>query len=776
MCTCTSWCFRFGIDRHVIAVFPASTYDSIDTEALSALIWIGLSAPRKLSRIAQVISETTIRHINRAEEQMASAGVQIFDDVLAACRSDLGLMLNSYFRMIDRLLRSRSHRLLLIGGNSFSKIMELDDSLAYQSRVGLFIERFAAMCWHNGEYEKRVRSVGLNGLRMVFFYSKQHQAWDQERLDVVAFAFLNNLQIHESDTQDDAGNRENILSARDTDEPIDTDLVLNGNPLRIAQECLSELATKASFSNIRMVVQSVFRFFEVNERWEDTTFLSRCMEIIIKAADTHFGHAVISEISALLDNSTAFSAHTRMGVTRALIIVSELFVSQKNLDSSNDKITRRPSGPNTGISIFETCHVLLRALVASSEMHEPDEEKEKRFRELVIKSCKSSIVHLPSQQKNDILSITAKKFEAAKLPLVKKTLLEFGLIVTSSYEEIEFLKEVLSAELFQMVLELCADEDNAVRKLAHRFLTSLLQKCSMDQPQTKTETITYILGWGHRISWYLFEGVQLIMMTYISDIELCAKEMQTLCRLFHVLCTRFEVSVATLFLRVLLALESDALNLDRANQNANISTITSTFIAVVLKQFATTMDGDELLSYLNEKIGQSPDIVHLSEIMTGVPSFYDEMIIVRYGTCNTDAQGATKFLFPMDKMAPLLIDTLEAADNAHDAFTLAYKHSSRAPQRKMTSTETSRKREKPQTLRSYANVGGGPTLDYLAIKQSLEASEQRHMNESHFNKVMDQLYSSNTQSLENEFHELIGFENVDSDPAIQPYIVNEVWQ
>lgn len=115
-------CCSRGVDKQIGAAWPTDSTSAVDPEALNALTWTALSHPRKLPRIGRRLKARMERHILKAEESQAAAGMLIFDGLIGACHTNIHMFDQDFLDVVAALLESRNHRLQMLGANAFSKV------------------------------------------------------------------------------------------------------------------------------------------------------------------------------------------------------------------------------------------------------------------------------------------------------------------------------------------------------------------------------------------------------------------------------------------------------------------------------------------------------------------------------------------------------------------------------------------------------------------------------------------------------------------------------
>ena len=384
-----------------------------------------------------------------------------------------------------------------------------------------------------------VRAAGLGGLREASTRTTgQHiDVWDQHQLDITVFALLHNLG-GESDDSDSANTPSDTSSVLELSvveptmmEPADHHDDGQGeeedkpDPAMLSRQFLRELAGRANFINTKSVVQSVFRFLEVNRCWVDTDFPCKCLKIILDAIEPRLAHTVVSETVALLDHAVGYNANIRVGISKALCFVTTDTAryngsrsrrhenSDPGSDLSGSQLLVSPLGSPTAISIFEVVHVLLRRMQSSAEATSLDspatateKAEEAVFQQVAIDACSESVQYLSEPQKVDVLSLVARLVDAAGMLESRLLLLRVMLDVAGAHTSTSLAATLVPA-VFEILLELSAHTTSAVRTMAHKIIHKLMQ--SGDDRDTaaavQDEAQSFLLLWGSRMVWHFHE-------------------------------------------------------------------------------------------------------------------------------------------------------------------------------------------------------------------------------------------------------------------------------
>lgn len=593
-----------------------------------------------------------------------------------------------------------------------------------------------------GAVYRVVRTAGLGGLREASTKKTgQHiDVWDQHQLDITVFALLHNLGGASG------GNTETLLLADDGLEEV-TEADHDGehgedsskpDPTTLSRQFLRELAGRANFINTKSVVQSVFRFLEVNKCWVDTNFPCKCLKIILDAIEPRLAHTVVSETVGLLDHAVGYDPNIRVGISKALQFVTTDTAryngslrhdcSGAGSDLRDTKLLVSPLGSPTAISIFEVVHVLLRRMQSSAEATSFDlpatateKAEEAVFQQVAIDACSECVQYLSEPQKVDVLCLVARLVDSAGTLESRLLLLRVMLDVARGHTSAS-LPTTLVPAVFEILLELSAHSTGAVRTMAHKIIHTLMQNEDDldDAPRVHDESQSFLLLWGSRMVWHFHECAMQVGLGASAG-RAIAEGLEPLCKTVKVILSKFGGQVSILLLRFVVGLQSIPSADDRCHP------VFAAFVAVVLKQLALASECEPLQNILDERVGSDSNLVALSGFVSGDPNFFDEVIVVRYGDATVSSQHDSTPLFPMSEVAPLIVKALRMAPGTVDAFMIPYVHSSSTPKRVASFDAPAVHATQEQRFGGHsAGEHANQEYNYATMKQTLEDYSRSH--------------------------------------------------
>ncbi|KAJ8966269.1 hypothetical protein NQ317_004487 [Molorchus minor] len=97
--------------------------------------------------------------------------MEAMDQLLLACHAPtLNLFVESFLKMVQKLLESTEPELQILATQSFVKFANIEeDTPSYHRRYDFFVSKFSAMCHSGGPEEVRdkIRRAGIKGLQAV---------------------------------------------------------------------------------------------------------------------------------------------------------------------------------------------------------------------------------------------------------------------------------------------------------------------------------------------------------------------------------------------------------------------------------------------------------------------------------------------------------------------------------------------------------------------------------------------------------------------------------
>ncbi|XP_069786713.1 protein EFR3 homolog B-like isoform X7 [Narcine bancroftii] len=431
--------------RLVDNIFPEDSEDGLVKANMEKLTFYALSAPEKLDRIGAYLAERLSRDVARHRYGYVCIAMEALDQLLMACHcQSINLFVESFLKMVAKLLESDKAALQILGTNSFIKFANIEeDTPSYHRSYDFFVSRFSEMC-HSGHDDvtdrTKIRMSGIKGLqgvvRKTINDELQVNIWEPQHMDKIVPSLLFNLQqVEDADSRSPSP-----LQAAEKEE----------SPAALAEGCLRELLGRAAYGNIKNAIKPVLMHLDNHSLWEPKLFAVHCFKIIMysvqnevpkldlhksrlkwekdlgrlipqddwmnlcrdsmtKIINSQHSHLVIQQLVGHLDANSKSIAKVRTGIVEVL---SESAVIA--------------AGGSVGPTVLEVFNTLLRHLRLSIDYEVTGksesstkisnqmitEHEERVFQEAVIKTIGAFANTLPAYQRSEVML-----FIMGKVPL-----------------------------------------------------------------------------------------------------------------------------------------------------------------------------------------------------------------------------------------------------------------------------------------------------------------------------------------------------------------------
>uniref|UniRef100_A0A8D2HDE2 Protein EFR3 homolog B n=3 Tax=Marmotini TaxID=337730 RepID=A0A8D2HDE2_UROPR len=384
---------------------PRRCTDGLVKTNMEKLTFYALSAPEKLDRIGAYLSERLIRDVGRHRYGYVCIAMEALDQLLMACHcQSINLFVESFLKMVAKLLESEKPNLQILGTNSFVKFANIEeDTPSYHRSYDFFVSRFSEMCHSSHddlEIKTKIRMSGIKGLQGVVRKTVndelQANIWDPQHMDKIVPSLLFNLQhVEEAESR--------------SPSPLQAPEKEKENPAELAERCLRELLGRAAFGNIKNAIKPVLIHLDNHSLWEPKVFAIRCFKIIMYSIQPQHSHLVIQQLLSHLDANSRSAATVRAGIVEVL--------SEAAVIAATGSV-----GP-TVLEMFNTLLRQLRLSIDYALTGSYDgalslgtkiikEHEERMFQEAVIKTIGSFASTLPTYQRSEVIL-----FIMSKVPL-----------------------------------------------------------------------------------------------------------------------------------------------------------------------------------------------------------------------------------------------------------------------------------------------------------------------------------------------------------------------
>ncbi|XP_030577501.1 protein EFR3 homolog B isoform X1 [Archocentrus centrarchus] len=449
---------------------------------MEKLTFYALSAPEKLDRIGAYLSERLSRDVARHRYGYVCIAMEALDQLLMACHcQSINLFVESFLKMVRKLLESDKPSLQILGTNSFVKFANIEeDTPSYHRSYDFFVSRFSEMC-HSGyedpDIRTKIRMAGIKGLQGVVRKTVndelQANIWDPQHMDKIVPSLLFNLQ---------SGERTESRSP----SPLQASEKEKESPVELTERCFRELLGRAAYGNIKNAVTPVLMHLDNHSLWEGKTFAVRCFKIIMYSIQSQHSHLVIQQLLGHLDANSKNSATVRAGIVEVLLEAAAIAASG-----------------SVGPTVLEVFNTLLRQLRLSVDYELTGSydgstnigtkiikaHEERQLQEAVIRTIGSFANTLPTYQRSEVMLFIMGKIPVPGIHLtlpssdsgpegtrmIQVMLLKSLVQVTAGFQTTNMLT-ALPSSFLEPLLSFSLTEDPEVRLLVLQILLSLIDR------------------------------------------------------------------------------------------------------------------------------------------------------------------------------------------------------------------------------------------------------------------------------------------------------------
>uniref|UniRef100_A0A8C6KRU0 EFR3 homolog Bb (S. cerevisiae) n=1 Tax=Nothobranchius furzeri TaxID=105023 RepID=A0A8C6KRU0_NOTFU len=457
--------------RLVDNIFPEDPEDGLVKANMEKLTFYALSAPEKLDRIGAYLSERLSRDVARHRYGYVCIAMEALDQLLMACHcQSINLFVESFLKMVRKLLESDKPSLQILGTNSFVKFANIEeDTPSYHRSYDFFVSRFSEMCHSNFEdpdIRTKIRMAGIKGLQGVVRKTVndelQANIWDPQHMDKIVPSLLFNLQSGDSRSP----------------SPLQASEKEKESPVELTERCFRELLGRAAYGNIKNAVTPVLMHLDNHCLWEGKTFAVRCFKIIMYSIQSQHSHLVIQQLLGHLDANSKNSARVRAGIVAVLLEAAAIAASG-----------------SVGPTVLEVFNTLLRQLRLSVDYEMTGSydgstsigtkiikaHEERQLQEAVIRTIGSFANTLPTYQRSEVMLFIMGKIP---VPGMNLTLPSTG----SEYVGTRMFQVMLLKSLVQV------STTNMLTALPSSFLEPLLSFSLTDDPEVRLLVLQILLS------------------------------------------------------------------------------------------------------------------------------------------------------------------------------------------------------------------------------------------------------------------------------------------
>ncbi|XP_001361533.2 protein EFR3 homolog cmp44E isoform X1 [Drosophila pseudoobscura] len=467
-CGCCS-ALRPRYKRLVDNIFPVNPEDGLVKSNMEKLTFYSLSSPDKLDRIGEYLYQKATKDINRKRYKLAEIAMEAMDLLLQACHAQttLNLFVESFLRMVQKLLEDSNPNLKIMATNSFVKFANInEDTPSYHRRYDFFISKFSSMCHSEGsDLRDSLRLAGIKGLQGVIRKTVSddlvENIWAAQHMEKIVPSLLFNMQF----CVNVMFVKKNLLASGDL-TPVED--ATNVTPPALAEEVLRELVGRASFGHIRSVLKPLLTHLDRHELWVPNTFAIHTFRIVMISIQPQYSYTVVETLMQHLDSNFKSSPKTR---TSLAVVLS--------------KIIAIAAGESVGPSALDIINNLLTHLRTSVSTTSEITPEESQYQEALINALGEFANHHPDYQKIEIMLFImntvpdpSKKSKGDQM--LQNILLKSLLKVGTQYSTVSFEK-AFPASFLQPLLKMARAPHDPTRLIVMQIFQALLDRHQNDQ-------------------------------------------------------------------------------------------------------------------------------------------------------------------------------------------------------------------------------------------------------------------------------------------------------
>ncbi|XP_012271686.1 protein EFR3 homolog cmp44E [Orussus abietinus] len=486
------WCcsaLRPRYKRLVDNIFPVNPQDGLVKNNMEKLTFYSLSSPEKLDRIGEYLFQRASRDIYRRRNGFVIIAMEAMDQLLVACHAQtLNLFVESFLKMVQKLLESTEPQLQILATQSFVRFANIEeDTPSYHTRYDFFVSKYSAMCHSNHNdlaIRKQIRLAGIQGLQGVVRKTLSddlvENIWESVHMDKIVPSLLYNMQnARHSD-------KENATPENPVEERTD--------PPQFAETCMRELVGRASFGHIRCVIRPVLRHLDNHQLWVPNYFAIHTFRIIMFSIQSQYSYTVVEALMTHLDDHSKSSPKIRTSIADTL-----------------SKIISIAAGESVGPSVLEIINSLLSHLRISVTRNQSTANDEQLYQEALINTLGEFANHLPDYQKIEIMMFIMSKVSYSQPDrivsvgkgdvLLQSILLKSLLKVGTKYKTIHF-NTTFPPSFLEPLLRMSLAPDAEVRLLVQKILHTLIDRHhnipKLSKPTVNVSNLDVIVGKSSR--------------------------------------------------------------------------------------------------------------------------------------------------------------------------------------------------------------------------------------------------------------------------------------
>lgn len=418
---------------------------------MEKLTFYSLRSPEKLDRIGEYLYQKATHDINRRRYKLVEIAMEAMDLLLQACHAPtLNLFVESFLKMIQKLLEDSNANLQIMATNSFVKFANIEeDAPSYHRRYDFFISKFSSMCHgsnDNVEVRNNIRMAGIKGLQGVIRKTVSddlvENIWEKQHMEKIVPSLLFNMQSGNASKEE--------VSEEEDNEPK--------TPPKLAESVLRELVSRASFSHINDVLKPLLTHLDHHQLWIPHEFAIHTFQIVMLSIQPQYSYRVVESLMSHLDQTSSAKTKTYIAVVLSAII----------------SIAAGESVGPSALDIINNLLTLLRDSVSSKNLTIG------QYQENLINALGQFANHHPDYQKIEIMLFIMNKVPTFSKKdqvdqLLQIILLKSLLKVSVQYRTVSFDK-AFPASFLQPLLKMAKASESRVRIIVMEILQALLDR------------------------------------------------------------------------------------------------------------------------------------------------------------------------------------------------------------------------------------------------------------------------------------------------------------
>lgn len=440
--------------RLVDNIFPVNPEDGLVKSNMEKLTFYSLRSPEKLDRIGEYLYQRASKDINRKRYKFVEIAMEAMDLLLMACHAQiLNLFVESFLRMVQKLLEDINPTLQIMATNSFVRFANIEeDTPSYHRRYDFFISKFSSMCYGNNEdleLRDSIRMAGIKGLQGVIRKTVSddlvENIWEKQHMEKIVPSLLFNMQSESSEAKS-----------------VDQEATPSTPPV-LAEAVLRELVSRASFGHIRAVLKPLLTHMDNHKLWVPNRFAIDTFRIVMISIQPQYSYTVVETLMSHLDQNLASSPKTR---TSLAVVLS--------------KIIAIAAGESVGPSALDIINNLLTHLKTSVSTQHESTPEETQYQEALINALGEFANHHPDYQKIEIMLFImntvpdpSKKSKGDQL--LQNILLKSLLKVGTQYRTVSFEK-AFPVSFLQPLLKMARASSVSIRVIVMQIFQQLLDR------------------------------------------------------------------------------------------------------------------------------------------------------------------------------------------------------------------------------------------------------------------------------------------------------------